>query len=143
MTPDGELGPPNEKLIVIVDDDENVRSLLEHIITKEGFRAVVSPDGEDGFNKISELMPDLVLLDLMLPKNGGFEVLRNLQQGPTAKIPVIIITGHYTNSSTSEMVRQEANVVDFLAKPIRAPILAMNLHKLLKTQPPSGKGVVG
>ena len=129
------LGLPKDKLIVIVDDDENVRELLEFVVRKEGFKTDVASDGEAGLNKINELMPDLVILDLMLPRYGGFEILRQLQVGDTSRIPILIVTGRYTDRATAEMIRQESNVMDFLEKPIKANTLSLSLHKILKTQP--------
>lgn len=135
MSSDGELTPAGEKLIVIVDDDESVMELLEFIVKKEGFRVDCARDGEEGLAKIQNHLPDLVLLDLMLPKYGGFEMLRQLQSGRTSQIPIVIITGRYTDRTTTEMIRHESNVVDFLEKPVKPPVLAMNLHKILKTRP--------
>ncbi len=135
MTSEG-LVPSSEKLIVVVDDDEGVRELMEFALKREGFRYEMAVDGEVGLEKITKLLPDLVILDLMLPRYGGFEVLRQLQAGDTARIPIIIMTGRYSDRSTSEMIRQESNVVDFLEKPIKPGVLAMVLHKLLKTSPP-------
>jgi CheY-like chemotaxis protein len=135
MPPEEELTPSSEKLIMIVDDDDSVRELLEFVVQKEGFKVASARDGEEGLNKIREMMPNLILLDLMLPKYGGFEILRQLQSGPTASIPIVIVTGRYSDRSTAEMIRQESNVVDFLEKPVKPPVLAMNLHRLLKTKP--------
>ncbi len=96
-------------------------------------------DGEAGLNKIAEVKPDLVILDLMLPRYGGFEVLRQLQQGETARIPIVIVTGRYTDRTTAEMIRQESNVVDFMEKPIKPAILGMVIHRILHTTPPGMK----
>ena len=136
MTQESGLGSPGEKLICVVDDDDSVRELLEFLVKKEGFRCETAADGEEGLNKIQQLLPDLVILDLMLPRYGGFEILRQLQAGDTAKIPILIVTGRYTDRTTSEMIRQESNVMDFLEKPIKPSILSVALHKILKTQPP-------
>jgi DNA-binding response OmpR family regulator len=130
-----EATPAGEKLVLIVDDDDSVRELLEFVVKKEGFRVVTAADGEEGLRKIQELLPHLVILDLMLPKYGGFEILRALQNGATAVIPIIVVTGRYSDRSTTEMIRQESNVVDFMEKPIKPPVLAMNLHRILKTRP--------
>lgn len=137
MTEEAALGRPQDKLIVIIDDDDSVRELLEFLVKKEGFRAATCADGEEGLARIQKDMPDLVVLDLMLPRYGGFEILRQLQLGDTAKIPIVIVTGRYTDRSTAEMIRQESNVMDFLEKPIKAGVLAVTLHKILKTAPPT------
>ncbi|MBI5623091.1 MAG: response regulator [Elusimicrobia bacterium] len=132
---------PGDKLVMIVDDDDSVRELLEFLLKKEGFRVDTSPDGEDALKRIPEVKPDLVILDMMLPRYGGFEILRELQNGEARDIPIVIITGRYSDSSTKAMIRQESNVREFLEKPVRPAMLAMLLHKLLNTRPqPSSKG---
>jgi len=130
---------PADKLVLIVDDDESVRELIEFVVKKEGFRADKAVDGEEALQKARQISPDLILLDLMLPKFGGFEILRELQSDETVSIPIVIITGRYTDRSTSDMIKQEPNVRDFIEKPVKPQILSALLHKLLKTQPPVKK----
>ena len=129
------FGRPAEKLVLIVDDDESVRELLEFIVKKEGFRIEKAADGEEALTKARAVNPDLILLDLMLPKYGGFEILRELQTDETSGIPIVIITGRYTDRSTSDMIKQEPNVREFIEKPVKPQILTSLLHKLLRTQP--------
>lgn len=129
------FGKPADKLVLIVDDDESVRELLEFIVKKEGFRIEKAADGEEALTKARSVNPDIILLDLMLPKYGGFEILRELQTDETAGIPIVIITGRYTDRSTSEMIKQEPNVREFIEKPVKPQILTSLLHKLLRTQP--------
>lgn len=126
----------NAKLVLVVDDDDNVRELLTFLVKKEGYRAESAIDGEDGYQKAEKLVPDLIILDLMMPRYGGFEVLRQLQAGGLLKIPIVIITGRYTDRSTAEMIRQESNVVDFLEKPLKPNVLAATLERLLKPRAP-------
>lgn len=133
------FGRPADKLILIVDDDESVRELIEFIIKKEGFRIEKASDGEEALTKARTVNPDLILLDLMLPKFGGFEILRELQSDDTGTIPIVIITGRYTDRSTSEMIKQEPNVRDFIEKPVKPQVLTSLVHKLLHTQPPVKK----
>ena len=135
------LRNPQDFLVMIIDDDDSVRELLEFIVKKEGFKVDSAADGEEGLNKIRSLLPNLVILDLMLPRYGGFEVLRQLQNAETGHIPIVIITGRYTDRTTSEMIRQESNVMDFLEKPIKPQVLGIALHKILKTRPPELGGV--
>lgn len=129
------FGKPADKKILIVDDDDSVRELIEFIVKKEGFRVEKAADGEEALNKARAGSPDLILLDLMLPKFGGFEILRELQSDETGGIPIVIITGRYTDRSTSDMIKQEPNVRDFIEKPVKPQILTSLIHKLLKTQP--------
>lgn len=129
------FGKPSDKLVLIVDDDDSVRELIEFIVKKEGFRIEKAADGEEALAKAKAVSPDLILLDLMLPKFGGFEILRELQNDETSSIPIVIITGRYTDRSTADMIRQEPNVKDFFEKPVKPQLIAAILHKILKTQP--------
>ena len=92
-------------------------------------------DGKEAIDKARTVSPDLILLDLMLPKYGGFEILRELQGYETAEIPIIIITGKYTDRSTADMIKQEPNVKDFIEKPVKTNLLAATIHKILGTRP--------
>lgn len=129
------FGRPADKLVLIVDDDESVRELIDFIVKKEGFRTEKAADGEEALTKARSVSPDLILLDLMLPKFGGFEILRELQADETGSIPIVIITGRYTDHSTSDMIKQEPNVRDFIEKPVKPQVLTALIHKLLRTQP--------
>jgi DNA-binding response OmpR family regulator len=130
---------PKSRIVMIVDDDDSIRELLEFVVKKEGFQVEKAADGEEALRKIGSTKPHLILLDLMLPRYGGFEVLRHLQSGDTAKIPIVVLTGRYTDRSTAEMIRQESNVVEFLEKPVKPPVLTHMIHKILKTKPADGK----
>lgn len=125
---------PADKLVLIVDDDKDIRDLLSIIISKEGFRVALAQDGEEAQAKARSLLPDLVLLDLMLPKSSGFETLHELQEDETAKIPIIVMTGRQLDPSTAEMIKREGNVRDFIGKPIKTEELIAQLHRLLNTR---------
>ena len=112
-----------------------VMDLLETIVSREGFRIATAGDGEDALSKARKLLPDLIVLDLMLPKSGGFEILNALQAGDMSDIPVIIITGRHLDRSTAEMIRQQPNVREFLEKPIKSELLVSRLHQYLRTRP--------
>ena len=131
-----KLASPSEKTILIVDDEENIRGLIEMAGKHEGFKVISACDGEDANAKIASHTPDLIVADLMMPKQGGYEFLRGLHSSGHGRIPVFVITGSSLDSSTVAMIRQERNVVEFFAKPLRlAPFLAL-LHQHLKTAPP-------
>lgn len=127
---------PEKKLILIVEDDESVMAALAIVLGREGFKLEEAFDGKEALEKGKALHPDLILLDLMLPKRSGFEVLRELRGGDTSDIPIVILTGRYTDRATMEMLNQEPNIKDFLAKPIEFKVLTARLHTLLKTRPP-------
>lgn len=128
-------GNPEDKLILIVDDDESVWDVLYYIVRKEGFRVEKASDGAEAMEKARLLHPALIILDLMLPGSGGFEVLRELQAEDTLDIPIILVSGRRMDLSTLEMLKHESNVKEFLEKPVKPQVLAALLHSLLKTRP--------
>ncbi len=128
-----------EKLVLVVDDDRGVRELLQIILQKEGFRSDSAEDGAEALEKARALHPDLILLDLMLPKANGLEIVRELQMDDTGDIPIIIMTGRFMDRSTAEMIKHERNVKEYLEKPVKTALLAALLHKLLNTRPPAKK----
>lgn len=131
-----QLADPKEKLILLVDDDESLLDLMEHVVQKEGFRTDRAMDGTEALRKAEALQPDLLILDFMLPGMGGYEVLRELQASGNGSIPVIVITGRHMDRKNIEMVKMEHNVKEFMEKPLRPAIMAATIHNLLKTRPP-------
>lgn len=77
--------------IIIVEDEEALATVLEAKLSKEGYDVAVENNGEDGFNKIKSWQPDLILLDIVMPKMDGYEVLESLNRD-NIKTPVIIIS---------------------------------------------------
>jgi DNA-binding response OmpR family regulator len=80
-----------KKKILLVEDEVFLSSLLELKLSQEGFQVEKAMDGEEAFNMLENFMPDLILLDLILPKRNGFEFLEMLRHDPRfSQIPVII-----------------------------------------------------
>lgn len=130
-----DLAEPKEKLVLLVDDDESILDLLEHIVKKEGFRVERAGDGQEAVRKVEAVTPDVIVLDFMLPGMGGFEVLKELQMGDARNTPIVVITGRRIDRQTIDMVRQEPNVREYIEKPIKPAVLSAVLHKILKTRP--------
>jgi CheY-like chemotaxis protein len=81
------------KKILLIEDEKIMVNLLENRLTKEGYDVSVAWDGEEGLLKIKEVKPDLILLDIVMPKMGGFEVMEEIAKDKELKkIPVIIIS---------------------------------------------------
>jgi len=79
--------------ILVIEDDKFLRELMTEELKREGFFVVSVIDGEEGLEKIPQEIPDLVLLDLILPGIDGFEVLKRIKENPSiSKIPVIILS---------------------------------------------------
>ena len=129
------LAAPSEKLVLLVDDDESLLDLMEHVVKHEGFRTDRAQDGPEALRKAQALNPDIMILDMMLPGLGGYEVSRQLQAVGCGDIPIIIVTGRVMDPQGIELIRQESNVKEFMEKPVRPVVLAGTLHRLLNTRP--------
>ncbi len=81
------------KKILLIEDEKIMINLLEKKLTQEGYDVTVAENGEEGLRKMKEINPDIVLLDIIMPKMGGFEVMEQMNKDPELKkIPVIIIS---------------------------------------------------
>jgi len=81
------------KKILIVEDDATLRQTLAEFLEAENFSAVVASDGEEGVQKTITEMPDLILLDIVLPKKDGYEVIKTLKgDKKTKNIPIVVLT---------------------------------------------------
>ena len=80
-----------QKTVLIVEDEKNIVDILRFNLQREGYQTLEAYDGEDGLNKARSEKPDLILLDVMLPRMNGFEVCRALRQAGD-NVPVIILT---------------------------------------------------
>ena len=134
------FGAPGEKLVLMVDDDESLLDLMEHVVKKEGFRTDRAADGPEALRKAQALNPDIIVLDMMLPGLGGYEVMRQLQAAGHGDIPIVVVTGRQMDPAGIRLIREESNVKEFLAKPVRPAVLVATLHRLLNTQPQNTPG---
>ena len=81
------------KKILIIEDEEIILELLQRKLAKEGYEVSVAGDGEEGLKVMKEVKPHLILLDIVMPKMGGFEVMEEMQKDPELKeIPVIVVS---------------------------------------------------
>ncbi|HIC94253.1 MAG TPA: response regulator [Anaerolineae bacterium] len=104
--------------ILVVDDDRNLLRLFEYVLQKAGFTVITAMDGERGLELALAERPDLVMLDLKMPKLDGMEVLRKLKADPsTAAIPVVVITASAQKADAERALQEGA--VGYLVKPFR------------------------
>jgi CheY-like chemotaxis protein len=121
-TPRPEIGIASSLLILIVDDDEDLRILAGSMLTRSGHRILNAASGEEGLGMIASRQPDLVLLDLNMPGMNGFEMLRQLRATEAGRsVPVVVLTAHGDENNARGSF--ELGAVDFLPKPFTAPQL--------------------
>jgi CheY-like chemotaxis protein len=82
------------KTVLVVEDDVSTRRFLSVALEENGYETVLAEDGEEGYGKVEEQAPDLILLDIMMPKKTGFSLFKQLRKKDEYKdIPVIMLTG--------------------------------------------------
>ena len=105
----------NEKILV-VDDDVNICELLRLYLTKEGYQVTIANDGEEGLDKFNQVKPDMVLLDVMMPKMDGLEVCRRIRK--LGNTPVMMLTAK--GETFDKVLGLELGADDYMVKPFDA-----------------------
>ncbi len=119
--------------ILIIDDEESNRRLLEVLVQAEGHVAFVASDGETGIALAIAEQPNVILLDLMMPGLDGFEVVRRLKGNPqTATLPIVVVSALYDVAARQRIASSGAD--GSLVKPIDRWELSKRLSELLQVQ---------
>lgn len=117
----------NEKILV-VDDESNICELLRLYLTKEGYQVTTANDGEEGLEKFAKTKPDMVLLDVMMPRMDGLEVCRRIRkQGNT---PVIMLTAK--GETFDKVLGLELGADDYIVKPFDPKEVVARIKAVLR-----------
>ena len=117
--------------VLVVEDEDALASLLQYNLDKEGYRVAVAIDGEDALMQIDEQLPDLVVLDWMLPKVSGVEVCRRLRARPeTRALPIIMLTAR--GEETDRIRGLDTGADDYVVKPFSMSELAARIRAVLR-----------
>jgi len=126
--------------VLSVDDSSVVRKLVTMILTAEGFKVTTASDGVDGINKAKELLPDVILLDFVMPKMNGFQVCRILQKDEKLQtIPVILVTSK--GDKVGDKFVDQLGVTGYITKPFQPEELVSKIHQTLETREAQKTGV--
>lgn len=102
-----------EKKILVVEDEKAIADILEFNLKKEGYNVTCAYDGQDGLDKAKEINPDLILLDVMLPKLDGFEVCKAVRK--FSNVPIIMVTAR--EEEVDKVLGLELGADDYITKP--------------------------
>ena len=121
--------------ILIVDDETYILNILDFSLDSEGFEVVTAADGEQALFRTDELQPDLIILDVMMPKLDGFEVCRAIKaKQETKDIPVILLSAK--DSEKDKRKGKEAGCDRYMTKPFSPLRLIETVQELLGTRQP-------
>ena len=116
------------KKILVVDDEKPISDIVKFNLTKEGYEVFTAYDGEEALEKVKEVEPDLILLDLMLPKLDGLEVAREVRK--TYDMPIIMVTAK--DSEIDKVLGLELGADDYVTKPFQVDELVARLKVLIR-----------
>ena len=130
--------PAQKPLILVVDDDEQIRMAVGSFLATKGFRVQTAVDGRDALNKIMKKLPDLVVTDYLMPQGAGHYLISKLRNMPNTKsIPIIVLTGHRLKGGDDphglkRALVGEMHVNDFLMKPLNFETLYNSVKRCLQ-----------
>ncbi|PDV98299.1 response regulator [Candidatus Chloroploca asiatica] len=117
--------------ILLVEDNELIREMVVLYLTRSGFELTTAVDGIDALRMVQQVQPDLILLDMGLPKLNGWQTMQRLRlRSETAHIPVIALTAYSMAEDRQRAL--DAGCAAFIPKPIEFPLLVETIHALLQ-----------
>lgn len=123
--------------ILVVDDEPDILEILTYNLEKEGYQVVTASNGEDGLQVASKEMPDLIILDIMMPQMDGVEVCRNLRNNPKFKDTIVaFLTAR--EEDYSQIAALDVGGDDYITKPIRPRVLISRVNALIRRAGKSG-----
>src|SRR5215217_1057965 len=119
---------PEPSTILLVDDEESVRKVLTFPLERDGFTVIQAADGEEALERFGEQAPDLVVLDIMLPKLDGLEVCKRLRA--TSSVPIIMLTAR--DDELDKVIGLELGADDYITKPFSIREFRSRVRALLR-----------
>lgn len=116
------------KKILIIEDEKDLVKVLKDTFEKEKFQVFCAEDGEEGLNQFYEKNPDLILLDINMPKKNGWEVCREVRE--QSNLPILMMTAR--DSEIDELKGLNIGADDYITKPFSLKVLVVKVKKILK-----------
>jgi DNA-binding response OmpR family regulator len=120
----------DRKLILVVDDDIELSDGLRSVLERQGYRVLQARDGQQGKQMVYQHKPDLIILDMMMPRMGGYPVLEHFRDKPEAP-PIIMITAN--EGSRHKAYAEYLGVVDYIRKPFAMERLMESVNRAFQT----------
>ncbi|GAA0746499.1 response regulator transcription factor [Clostridium oceanicum] len=114
--------------ILIVDDNKQITSVLQEYAKRDGYSTIIAFDGEDAISKFKSEKPDILLLDVMMPKKDGFQVCREIRQ--TSNVPIIMITAR--GEDFEKIMGLEIGADDYIVKPFSAGEVMARIRAIMR-----------
>ena len=122
---------PSKPVVLVVEDEAALATMLRYNLEKQGFRVEEAVDGQEALTRIAEAVPDIVLLDWMLPVMSGIEVCRQIRRRPaTRDLPVIMVTARTEDQDAVRGLNTGAD--DYITKPFSMDALLARMRALLR-----------
>ena len=121
-----------QKLILVVDDDRELVDAMRAVLERQGYKVIQAHDGHQGQQAIYNQRPDLVILDMMMPRKGGYPVLEHFKDKPDAP-PIIMVTAN--EGSRHKVYAEYLGVIDYIRKPFAMERLLETVNKALAGKP--------
>jgi DNA-binding response OmpR family regulator len=123
-------------LVLVADDEDDIRSLVSFRLKRAGYEVITAADGEEALLLATTRLPDLVVLDMMMPKATGLEVTRSMREQSTTKdIPIILLTARAQEADVARGF--DAGADDYVKKPFSPQDLQARVQALLERSAPS------
>ncbi len=120
-----------KKKILIVDDEIDIVETLKFILEDAGYQCYCAFDGEEGLNLAREIMPDLMILDVMMPKINGYKISRLLKYDNKYKnIPIMMVTAR--SQDEDKLIGEETGVNEYITKPFEIDYVVKKVNEYLK-----------
>jgi two-component system, OmpR family, alkaline phosphatase synthesis response regulator PhoP len=116
--------------ILVVDDEPPIVRLMEFILAREGYEMVIAVNGQEALSQVAEHKPDLILLDIMMPRIDGYEVARTLRADPAYRhIPIIMLSAKAQDDDVRKGI--DVGVNEYITKPFSPQHLVVTVRKYL------------
>jgi len=127
--------PPMRKKVLIVDDEPNIVAALEYLLQRKGYEIRIAADGEEALRQVRSFAPDLVLLDVMMPRQSGYEVCQRIRERPEwSGVRIVMLSAKGREAEVSKGLSLGADL--YITKPFSSAELVARIGELLGDERP-------